>query len=123
VGGRGGCGEGLVVRTRVPREGGPGRFTTKVHSVGATTNAILELAGHLTALHVEKVVLESTSDYWRPFFYPLEAAGLHVELVNARDLKNAPGRRKTDKLRRADQVGLARCDSPWTSERRSLTPR
>ncbi len=36
---------------------------------------------------VERVVLESTSDYWRPFFYLLEAAGLKVWLVNARDVK------------------------------------
>jgi hypothetical protein len=39
-----------VVCTRVPRAGEPGRFITKVWPVGATTNAILELAGHLTAL-------------------------------------------------------------------------
>jgi hypothetical protein len=54
-----------VVCTRVPREGEPGRFVTKVHTVGATTNAILELAGHLAGLQIEKVVLESTSDYVR----------------------------------------------------------
>jgi hypothetical protein len=70
-----------VVCTRVPREGEPGRFLARVHTVEATTNAILELAGHLTGLQIEKVVLESTSDYWRPFYYLLEAAGLTVELV------------------------------------------
>jgi transposase len=79
-----------VVCTRVPREGAPGRFVTKVHPVDATTNAILELADHLISPQIEKVVLESTSDYWRPFFYLLEAAGLNAELVNARDVKNAP---------------------------------
>ena len=68
-------------------------------------NAVLELADHLVALRIEKVVLESTSDYWRPFFYLLEAAGLDVALVNARDVKNAPGRPKTDKL---DAVWLAK---------------
>ena len=89
-----------VVCTRVPREGGPGagRFVTRVWPVGATTNEIIELAAHLAGQRVEKVVLESTSDYWRPFFYLMEAAGLHVELVNARDVKNAPGRPKTDPL-------------------------
>jgi len=56
-----------VVCTRVPREGGAGRFVTKVWPVDATTNAILELADYLAGLQVEKVVLESTSDYWRPF--------------------------------------------------------
>ena len=54
-----------VVCTRVPREGTPGRFVTKVWPVEATTNAILELAEHLTAAGIEKVVLESTSDYVR----------------------------------------------------------
>lgn len=67
-----------VVCTRVPREGEPGRFTTKVWPVDATTGAILELADHLAGLGIEKVVLESTSDYWRPFFYLPEAAGLDV---------------------------------------------
>ena len=46
-----------------------------------------------------------TSDYWRIWFYLLEAAGLSVQLVNARDVKNAPGRPKTDKL---DAVWLAK---------------
>jgi len=84
-----------VVCTRVPREGEPGRFVTRVHRVDATTNAILELADYLAGERIEKVVLESASGYWRPFFYLLEAAGLHVELVNARDVKNARGRPKT----------------------------
>ena len=93
-----------VVCTRVPREGGPGRFVTRVWPVGATTNEIIELAAHLAGQRVEKVVLESTSAWWRPFFYLMEASGLHVELVNARDVKNAPGRPKTDML---DAVWLA----------------
>lgn len=50
-------------------------------------------------------MLESTSDYWRPFFYLLEAAGLSVWLVNARDVKQVTGRPKTDKL---DAVWLAK---------------
>jgi transposase len=66
--------------------------------VDATTNAILELGEHLAGEGIEKVTLESTSDYWRIWFYLLEAAGLDVQLVNARDIKNAPGRPKTDKL-------------------------
>ena len=54
---------------------------------------------------IEKVTVESTSDYWRIWFYLLEAAGLSVQLVNARDVKNVPGRPKTDKL---DSVWLAK---------------
>jgi len=49
--------------------------------------------------------VESTSDYWRIWFYVLEAAGLSVQLVNARDVKNVPGRPKTDKL---DALWLAK---------------
>ncbi|MGH7734631.1 MAG: IS110 family transposase, partial [Gemmatimonadales bacterium] len=64
-----------------------------------------ELADHLVAQRVERTILESTSDYWRPFFYILEAAGLRVELVNARQVKNVPGRPKTDKV---DAVWLAK---------------
>jgi transposase len=104
--------------TRVPRTGEPGRFVTEVWIVAATTNAILELADHLTAVQVDKVVLESTSDYWRPFFYLLEAAGLSAELVNARDVKNAPGRPKTDKL---DAVWLAKL-AAWGMLRPSFVP-
>jgi transposase len=73
--------------------------------VVATTGAISELAAHLVADRIEKVTVESTSDYWRIWYYLLEAAGLSVQLVNARDVKNVPGRSKTDKL---DAVLLAK---------------
>ena len=93
------------VCTRVPHPSIPGRRLTRVWSVEATTDAIVELAGRLVKEGIERVVLESTSDYWRPFFYLLEAAGLTVWLVNARDVKQVPGRPKTDKL---DTVWLAK---------------
>ena len=87
-----------MVCTRVPHPSRPGRRRTRVWEVDATTNAILELGEHLAGEGIEKVTLESTSDYWRIWFYLLEAAGLDVQLVNAGDIKNAPGRPKTDKL-------------------------
>jgi transposase len=46
---------------------------------------------------VSCVVIESTSNYWKPFFYLLDDA-LEVMLVNAAAVRNLPGR-KTD-LRR-----------------------
>ena len=94
-----------MVCTRVPHESRPGKRRTRVWEVSATTNAVLELAGHLAREGIEKVTLEATSDYWRVWFYLLEAAGLDVQLANARDVKNAPGRPKTDKL---DAVWLAK---------------
>ena len=94
-----------MVCTRVPHQARPGKRRTRVWQVDATTNAVLELGEHLAAEGIEKVTLESTSDYWRIWFYLLEAAGLDVQLVNARDVKNVPGRPKTDKL---DAVWLAK---------------
>ena len=103
-----------MVCVRVPREGQPGRRRTRVWQVEATTGAVLELADHLVAERVEKVTLESTSDYWRIWYYLLEAAGLDVQLVRAQDVKQAPGRPKTDKL---DCVWQAKC-----TERGMLRP-
>lgn len=81
------------------------RRVSRIWDVASTTNAILELADGLVALRVERVVLEATSDYWRPFFYLLEARGLTVWLVDARQVKQVPGRPKTDKL---DALWLAK---------------
>jgi transposase len=94
-----------MVCVRYPHPSIEGRRMSKVWEVDSTTNSILGLGEDLVALGVERVVLESTSDYWRPFFYLLEAAGLTVWLVNARDVKQVTGRPKTDKL---DAVWLAK---------------
>jgi len=93
------------VCTRVPHASIPGQRVTRVWAAAATTNAIIELAETLARERVERVVVESTSDYWRPFVYLLEARGLTVWLVNARDVKQVPGRPKTDKR---DAVWLAK---------------
>lgn len=84
--------------TRLPHERIEGRRTQRVWNVGATTNAILELGDHLLCQGVTRVVMEATGSYWKPWFYLLEARGLECWLVNARDVKNVPGRPKTDKL-------------------------
>jgi transposase len=94
-----------MVCTRGPHQARAGKRRTRVQLVEATTNAVLELGDHLAAEGIEKVTLESTSDYWRIWFYLLEAAGLDVQLVRAQDVKQAPGRPKTDKL---DAVWLAK---------------
>jgi transposase len=91
------------VCVRLP--GKSGRRFSRVWDVSARTGAIGDLAEQLIEWDIEKVTVESTSDYWRIWYYLLEAAGLSVQLVNARDVKNVPGRPKTDKL---DAVWLAK---------------
>ncbi|WP_461479837.1 IS110 family RNA-guided transposase [Mycobacterium sp. HUMS_1102779] len=91
------------VCVRLP--GKSGRRFSRVWDVPARTGAITELGEQLVDLGVEKITVESTSDYWRIWYYLPEAAGLSVQLVNARDVKNVPGRPKTDKL---DAVWLAK---------------
>jgi transposase len=95
-----------MVCTRVPHPSRPGRRQTLVWQVDATMNAILELADHLVGERIQKVTLESTSDYWRIWYYLMEAAGLDVQLIRARDLRQAPGRPKSDKI---DCVWQAKC--------------
>src|SRR5262245_3373640 len=107
-----------MVCTRVPHPSLPGRRLTRVWEVGATTNAVIALAEQLVTEGVERVVVESTSDYWRPFLYLLEARGLVVWLVNARDVRQVPGRPKTDKL---DAVWLAKLNERGML-RRSFVP-
>lgn len=71
---------------------GKRRTVSTVTTWGAMTNQILALREHLVEQKVTCVVMEATSDYWRPFYYLLEE---HVEvmLVNARDVRNVPGRK------------------------------
>lgn len=94
-----------MVCLRVPHDTIEGRRVQQVWNVASTTNAILELGDRLICQGIERVVMEATGNYWRPFFYLLEARGLDCWLVNARDVKNVPGRPKTDKL---DAVWLAK---------------
>jgi transposase len=94
-----------MVCARLPHPSRPGARQSLVWEVPATLNAVRELAARLRELAVQKVTLESTSDYWRIWFYALEAAGLEVQLVNASQARNLPGRPKTDRL---DAMWLAR---------------
>jgi transposase len=81
--------EGLRPGCRV---GSPQTVGT-VRTWGSTTNAILGLREHLINEQVSLVVMEATGDYWKPFYYLLEDAGFEVMLVNARQVKNLPGRK------------------------------
>ncbi len=88
----------LVCCLRVPYEGKPGRRLQEVETYSTMTRSLLAMADHLAHLGVTRVVMEATSDYWKPVFYLLEAAGFDTWLVNARDVKHLPGRPKTDRL-------------------------
>jgi transposase len=89
-------GSGMVC-TRVPGSR-PDRRRQKVWPVEATCAGVTALMDHLRCEGIQRLVLESTSDYWRIWYYLAEAAGLEVWLVNARDFKHLPGRGKSDRL-------------------------
>ena len=61
------------------------------------TNDLYRLADWLEECGVDTVAMESTGVYWIPLYDILEERGFEVLLVNARQVKNVPGR-KTDVL-------------------------
>src|SRR4051812_19750213 len=101
----------VVCCARVP---GPGaRRMQEVRTVSTMTAALLVLGDWLAELGVTRVVMEATSDYWRPPFYLLEDR-FGTWLVNAHDVKHPAGRPKTDRL---DAVWLCK-----VAERQMLRP-
>lgn len=99
---------------RVPDQARPGTRLQEVRPYSTMTRSLLVLADRLAGLGVTRVVMESTSDYWKPVFYLLEAHGFDTWLVNARDVKHLPGRPKTDRL---DAVWLCK-----VAERQMIRP-
>src|SRR4051794_35270030 len=104
----------LMACIRVPNPDRPGRRAQEITNYSTMTRSLLGLADRLHELRVTRVVMEATSDYWKPVFYLLEARGLDPWLVNAKDVKHLPGRPKTDRL---DAVWLAK-----VAERQMLRP-
>jgi transposase len=104
----------IVCCVRLPAVNGAGRRVQEVTTHSAMVPSLCELANRLVGLGIERVVMEATSDYWRPPFYLFEAHGLQPWLVNAKDIKHLPGRPKTDKL---DAVWLCK-----VAERGMLRP-
>jgi transposase len=72
------------------------------------TPDLYRLADWLEACGIETVAMEATGVYWIPIYEILEERGLEVVLVNARHVKNVPGR-KTDVV-----------DCQWIQELHSL---
>ena len=108
-----------VVCMRTPDPSRPGRFVNRIwEDVPAMRARIAELGRELLKNKVQTVTLESTSDYWRVWFYVLESIGLTVQLVSASQARNLKGRPKTDRL---DAMWLARL-TQWGMLRPSLVP-
>lgn len=73
----------------------PTRSGATVRTFATFTPDLQALVAWLVQHGVRTVAMESTSVYWIPLYTMLEDAGIAVCLVNARHLKNVPGR-KTD---------------------------
>ena len=85
-----------TVQACVRRRNEQGKLTTEVRSFSTMTGALLELGDWLATLQVSHVAMESTGVYWKPVWNLLESR-FQLLLVNARHVKNVPGR-KTDVL-------------------------
>jgi transposase len=102
-----------VVCVRLPAKKPGGRRYSRTWTVEATVPAVSALAGQLLAEAVEMVSMESTSDYWRIWYYVLEACGLPVQLVNSSQARQLAGRPKTDEqdaqwIARLTEMGMLR---------------
>src|SRR5262245_45708717 len=90
----------------------PDRAGTPVQSFQTFTGDLLRLAEWLTACRVQSVAMEATGVYWIPIYEILETRGFEVLLVNARHLKNVPGRKSDvsdcEWIRELHSVGLLR---------------
>jgi transposase len=90
----------------------PELATEPVRTYQSFTDDLHRMADWLVDLGITTVAMESTGIYWIPAFEILEARGIEVLLVNARHVKNVPGR-KTDVhdacwLQQLHQHGLLR---------------
>ncbi len=71
------------------------RSDEPVRQFDTFTDDLHEAAKWLKSCGIESIAMESTGVYWIPVFQILDAYGFEVVLVNARHVKNVPGR-KTD---------------------------
>jgi len=102
------CCAGLDVHRRqvvstVIREG-----SKAAREYGTFHRELQELAHWLQRERVELAVMESTGIYWKAIYAALEEAGIETRVVNARHVKQVPGR-KTDVQDSEWLAELARC--------------
>ena len=67
----------------------------EIREFGATTRELLELCDWLKQGGCQKVAMESTASFWKPLYNIFEVSEISAMVVNARHMKNVPGR-KTD---------------------------
>lgn len=76
-------------------EGEDGTLVEESRQFGAFKRDRRELAEWCSSLNPDEVVMESTGIYWKSPYSALEAQGIYALVVNARHVKQVPGR-KTD---------------------------
>ncbi len=90
----------------------PERDPKPIRSFRSFTADLHRLADWLATCGVTSVAMESTGVYWIALYEILEARGFQVLLVNARHVKNVPGRKSDvsdcEWLRELHSVGLLR---------------
>jgi transposase len=83
----------VMACARLPAEGGERR--EEIRQFVTTSKALVELAGWLVDHGVDVVAMEATGIYWKPVHWVLEDVIERVWVINARHMRNVPGR-KTD---------------------------
>lgn len=81
----------IVVCVRITA--GNGRVQEATRTFGTMTDDLLQLSDWLRGEQVTHVAMESTGVLWKPVWNILEAGDWNMLLVNARDLKQVPGRK------------------------------
>ena len=98
----------------------PERDPEPVRCFKSFTDDLHRLADWLVACGVTTVAMEATGVYWIPIYEILEGRGLEVLLVNARHVKNVPGRKSDvtdcEWLQQLHSVGLLRSSFRPTAE-------
>ena len=90
-----GCGLDVHRDTVVATVMGSG-IKTETRTYNTTTSSLNELGEWLSSLGVTDGAMESTGIYWKPVMHVLRVYPINLIVVNARHVKNVPGR-KTDK--------------------------
>lgn len=90
----------------------PERVEQPIRRFGAFTVELKAIVAWLQQCQIRTVAMESTGLYWIPLYQLLADAGLKVCLVNARHVKNVPGRKSDVRdcqwLQYLHSVGLLR---------------